>query len=232
MIDKRELVGDQPLWFAWGGSVICGLAIPENFILPGAQTLNRFALPIWLCGLAVVTLAGEAVDQLPKPHYDRQSSDPAWLAEVVQVHGHLGPSVVAGARMGMAGLRAVEAKGYFDIEVTCEGPLAKPPQSCFLDGLQVGTGATLGKRNLQWVNADHLVLHVKNTRTGRTAELRPTPALLALLAWSKPQPKVDSRRSREENKPVERPETMARNIASLPEKDIIAVTMVDKATSK
>jgi hypothetical protein len=30
-------------------------------------------------------------------------------------------SVVAGARMGMIGFRAVAAKGFFDVEVTCEG---------------------------------------------------------------------------------------------------------------
>ena len=87
----------------------------------------------------------QATDRLPQPHYHRQPSDPAWLAAVVQFHGHLGPSVVGGTRMGMIGLRAVAAKGYFDLEVTCEGPLAKPPQSCFLDGVQFATGATLGK---------------------------------------------------------------------------------------
>ena len=93
--------------------------------------------------------------------------------------------------MGMIGLRAVEAKGYFDVEVTCEGPLAKPPQSCFLDGVQVTTGATLGKRNLQWVQADRLTMRIKNTRTGKTAVLRPTPALLELLASFKPSPRQE-----------------------------------------
>ena len=72
-----------------------------------------------------------ADDRLPQPDYHRQPGDPEWLASVVQFHGHLGPAVVAGARMGMIGLRAVEAKGYFDVEVTCEGPMAKPPQACF-----------------------------------------------------------------------------------------------------
>ena len=28
----------------------------------------------------------------------------------------------------MAGLRAIEAKGYFDVEVVCEGPFARPPK--------------------------------------------------------------------------------------------------------
>jgi len=103
------------------------------------------------------------------------------MATVVQFHGHLGPAVIAGARMGMIGLRAVEAKGYFDVEVTCEGPLAKPPKSCFLDGLQVATGATMGKRALQWVEADRIMVRVKNTRTGVVAELRPTTTLMDLL---------------------------------------------------
>jgi formylmethanofuran dehydrogenase subunit E len=137
-----------------------------------------------------MAIAAESVDQLPQPDYQRQPSDPPWLANVVQFHGHLGPAVVAGARMGMIGLRAVEAKGYFDVEVTCEGPMAKPPQACFLDGVQVATGATMGKRTLAWVQADKILVRVKNTRTGKTAELRPTPTLMELLAAFKPQAKA------------------------------------------
>lgn len=109
----------------------------------------RCVLLLVLLGLPTMTIAAEVADQLPQPDYQRQPTDPAWLASVVQFHGHLGPAVVAGARMGMIGLRAVEAKGYFDVEVTCEGPLAKPPQACFLDGVQVATGATMGKRTLK-----------------------------------------------------------------------------------
>ena len=63
------------------------------------------------------------------------------------VGGHLGPMLTFGARMGTAALRAVDAKGYFDVEVTCEGPFVKPPESCFLDGIQISTGAnSSGKR--------------------------------------------------------------------------------------
>lgn len=99
-------------------------------------------LPLFLTTPVVIT--ADSTDRLPQPDYQRQPSDPQWLANMVQFHGHLGPAVVAGARMGIIGLRAVEAKGCFDVEVTCEGPMAKPPQACFLDGVQVATGATLG----------------------------------------------------------------------------------------
>jgi formylmethanofuran dehydrogenase subunit E len=169
-----------------------------------------------------------AEDGLPQPHYHRQAADPAWLATVVQFHGHLGPSVVAGARMGMIGLRAVEAKGYFDVDVTCEGPLAKPPQSCFLDGLQVATGATLGKRTLKWVQADRLTMRIKNTATGKIVVLRPTPALQELLASFKPQPKAAAESGHKTDD--EQLEAIARKIVSMPERDVATVT-TEAATS-
>lgn len=166
--------------------------------------------------------AAHATDSLPQPHYHRQPSDPAWLASVVQFHGHLGPSVVAGARMGMIGLRAVEAKGYFDVEVTCEGPIAKPPQSCFLDGVQVATGATLGKRTLQWVQADRLTMRIKNTGTSKIIVLRPTPALLELLASFKPQPKAGADHGHKDDEQLE---AIARKIAVMPDNEVAVVVL-------
>ena len=182
----------------------------------------RYVLLLWLCTPTAFCVAAEPTDRLPQPDYERQSSDPVWLTQVVQFHGHLGPSVVAGARIGMAGIRAVGAKGYFDVEVTCEGPFAQPPQACFLDGLQVTTGATLGKRTLQWVQADRIAVRFKNTRTGKTAELRPTPAILGLLAPLKPEPKAASRQGTDRKAADARLESLARRIASMPEDEIIS----------
>jgi formylmethanofuran dehydrogenase subunit E len=199
----------------------------------------RSVLFIWFGVMATSSLAEDTTDRLPEPDYSRRSSDPAWLARVVQFHGHLGPSVVAGARIGMAGLRAVEAKGYFDVAVTCEGPLANPPQSCFLDGLQVATGATLGKRTLQWVQAERIVVRVRNTRTGKTAELRPTPALVDLLASVGTPSKAAGQRGPDQEPAgadqkvaEERLEAAARRLASMPEKEIVAVTRGGAAAAK
>src|SRR5208337_4205936 len=151
---------------------------------------------------------------------------PAWLGQVVQLHGHLGPSVVAGARMGMIGRDAVGAKGYFDVEVTCDGPMAKPPQSCFLDGIQVATGATMGKRTLAWVQADRIAMRVRNTRTGETAELRPTPALMELLGSFNAQSKAGAEHGPGQQD-HERLEAVARKIAAMGEKDLATVTMIE-----
>jgi len=193
----------------------------------------RSAVRALLCGLATLGLAQAPADQLPRPDYQRRPSDPAWLVEVVQFHGHLGPSVVAGARMGMAGLHAVEAKGYFDVEVTCEGPFAKPPQSCFLDGLQVATGATLGKRALRWVPAERIAVRVENLRSGKTAELRPTATLVELLASLKAQPKAAADgRGAGPQASHEHLEAVARKIAAMPEKEIVTVQVTGAATPK
>ena len=99
----------------------------------------RFCALVFLVNLAAACFSDDNVARLPRPHYDPQESDPAWLKDAVQLHGHLGPMVTFGARMGMAALRAVGAKGYFNVEIVCEGPFAKPPASCFLDGLQIGS---------------------------------------------------------------------------------------------
>ncbi len=78
--------------------------------------MKSLTLAILVLAVPLFSVAAEkpddtsATDRLPQPHYHRQPSDPAWLAGVVQFHGHLGPSVDAGARMGMIGLRAVECE--------------------------------------------------------------------------------------------------------------------------
>ena len=189
--------------------------------------MNRLAFLVCLCGLVSPCLAEE---RLPQARYERLPSDPAWLVQVMQIHGHLGPAVVAGARMGMAGLRSVDAKGFFDIEVICEGPFAKPPRSCFLDGVQAGTGATLGKRNLHWVQSESLVLRIKNTQTGKIAEIRPTTTLLKLLAWDKPESKIGGGTSPGEKTLHEHLEGVTRKIAVIPEKEPVTVTLRGEST--
>jgi formylmethanofuran dehydrogenase subunit E len=151
------------------------------------------------------------------------------LTQAVQFHGHLGPWAPAGLRAGMTGRDAVGARGYFDLEVTAEGPFVKPPQSCFLDGLQVATGATWGKRNLHWAKGDEIVVRLKNARTGKLAEVRPTATLMKLLASVKPRPKaVAAERAdqRDDHGQEDRAlEAIARRIAQMPEKQILTVAL-------
>jgi formylmethanofuran dehydrogenase subunit E len=193
----------------------------------------RFAVLLCVAGFAGVCLAEDTVEKLPKPHYRPLDSDPTWLKSAAQFHGHLGPMMTFGARMGMAALKAVDAKGYFDVEITCEGPMTKPPESCFLDGLQIATGATLGKRNLEWVKADKIVVHVKNTETGKTATLQPTNAFLALLAQPATDAKGDSEsKKREQSRNHQHSDELSRKIATMPENEILTVSYSEAKTEK
>jgi formylmethanofuran dehydrogenase subunit E len=172
--------------------------------------------------LAAAYLSEDHDTRLPTPHYQKQTADPEWLSYAAQFHGHLGPMLTFGVRMGMSALQAVGAEGYFDVEVTCDGPFAKPPASCFLDGIQIATGATLGKRNLRCVDGKDILVRIKNTRTGNTATLRPKADLLALLS----QPKTE--KSKDATDQLRRPndhslETLSRKIATMPEMEILTV---------
>ncbi len=123
---------------------------------------------------------------LPRPHYEPCPEDPPWLPIVVQLHGHLGPWVVLGFRMGAAGRQALGAEGYFDLEVVATGPFDRPPAACFLDGVQMATGATWGKRNICWQPGDEISLRMLHRPTGREVVVRPRNEVLkAILEQTK-----------------------------------------------
>lgn len=89
--------------------------------------------------------------------------------EVRRLHGHLGPWLALGIRIGQAGIQALNARPYFGIRVTARCPLAPPP-SCMLDGLQWGTGATYGKQNLKAEPGEPILVRMQNTDTGAVVE--------------------------------------------------------------
>lgn len=75
-------------------------------------------------------------------------ADPRELWELgVRLHGHRGPFLACGIRMGLLALRLLNCRGYADLEAVAETG-SVPPVSCMVDGLQVSTGCTPGKGNL------------------------------------------------------------------------------------
>ena len=68
-------------------------------------------------------------------------------------HGHLGPYLVLGYRMGRIALRELDSEGHFGLSVTVHSKL-RPPASCLIDGVQLGSGCTLGKRNIEIAETD------------------------------------------------------------------------------
>jgi len=68
----------------------------------------------------------------------------------IEFHGHDGPYMVIGLRMGLTALEMLNCKGWFDLE--CEVKLHwNPPDSCVIDGIQSSTGCTMGKKNISVV---------------------------------------------------------------------------------
>ena len=70
------------------------------------------------------------------------------LKKAADFHGHLGPYLVLGLRMGNLAMANLKCKKYFGIRAEVEGALQKP-KSCLVDGIQVTTGCTYGKGNIQ-----------------------------------------------------------------------------------
>lgn len=103
------------------------------------------------------------------------------LAELVErgaeFHGHLGPFLVCGLRMGLLALRELGSSGHSDLRATVETGTT-PPLSCLIDGIQVATGCTLGKGNIQVTAHGRpraAFIKIKGTKCRLEVELRPGP---------------------------------------------------------
>lgn len=89
-------------------------------------------------------------------------------------HGHLGPWLALGLKIGHEAVRRLNAEPHWGLEVKAECRL-EPPVSCLLDGLQLGTGATYGKRNIEATQSDAVCVRTVNTESGEGLEFRLRP---------------------------------------------------------
>ncbi len=69
------------------------------------------------------------------------------LEKATEFHGHLGPFLVIGVRMGMIGLEKVSKDNSALLRIDVSLPL-HVPFSCIIDGLQVTTHCTVGNQKL------------------------------------------------------------------------------------
>ena len=86
--------------------------------------------------------------------------------ELERFHGHLGPFVVLGAKMGEHAVTVHQIPRYFGLTVLVECP-DSPPSSCLIDGLQPSTGATMGKRNIKITPAEEVKVTIINDDSGK-----------------------------------------------------------------
>jgi len=100
------------------------------------------------------------------------------IAILKAFHGHLGPYVFAGLRMGRYALEKLQADKHFGIEAEVSCP-DTTPASCLLDGVQFSTGCTLGKRNIRHLVGEELLGRFRNRRTGEVLVVRLRPEAMA-----------------------------------------------------
>ena len=79
---------------------------------------------------------------------------PLHIKNAVKLHGHLGPFLVIGVRMGDA------AKSHLDVDDNSSGGLQasiktplSTPFSCVIDGIQASTSCTVGNQRLKIENS-------------------------------------------------------------------------------
>ena len=93
------------------------------------------------------------------------------LKDAVRFHGHLGVFLVLGLK---AGLYANKKLGKDVIKMhACIETEPFPPLSCFADGVQVATGCTMGKGNIEIRNGDSLSVKFKKEERQLTLLVKP-----------------------------------------------------------
>lgn len=93
------------------------------------------------------------------------------------LHGHLGPFLVVGVKMGLLGLREIgnpKDNGQLHVTARMKG---STPFTCALDGIQVVTRCTIGNQRLKLESSDSSVIaakfELKNDEREVTVVLKP-----------------------------------------------------------
>jgi formylmethanofuran dehydrogenase subunit E len=92
------------------------------------------------------------------------------LEEAVEFHGHLGPWLVLGILIGELALKKLKVKKYFDLHLKVYGANRKP-RSCLIDGLQLSTGATYGKGNIQKIKSNKIKVVFCNLKNDKMVRI-------------------------------------------------------------
>jgi formylmethanofuran dehydrogenase subunit E len=128
-----------------------------------------------------------------------------------KLHGHVGPYMVIGLKMGNAAKKALNTSDAESTHLKAEisVPL-RPPASCLLDGIQVSTTCTVGNQRLQFKNAKTIQATFTSQKDAKTVKITLTKHFGEQLEQKKKQDKLD--------------ESFAWEIAELPDNQLFNVT--------
>jgi formylmethanofuran dehydrogenase subunit E len=98
------------------------------------------------------------------------------IGDARKLHGHLGPFLVLGVRMGMIAKKALSVADdeRASMRAYVKIPLF-PPFSCLLDGIQASTSCTVGNQRLSVENSEEIYVHFAEQDAGRGVKITLKP---------------------------------------------------------
>jgi len=134
------------------------------------------------------------------------------VRKAAELHGHLGPFLVIGVRMGLIGVRELKAKEN-DNELRVTAMLKySVPFSCVIDGIQMATKCTIGNQKLKLIDSSGIVAEFAlQQREKVTVTVNPT-------AFNRLKGRLLS-----ENVSQEETQKLASMIASIPEEELFII---------
>jgi formylmethanofuran dehydrogenase subunit E len=97
------------------------------------------------------------------------------IKELAKFHGHLGPNIVLGYLMGKYACEHL-SNDPFSLKATVYCP-KKTPESCIVDGIQLGSGCTLGKGNIEIIENESISCEFTTTNACLRLTPKPRPPL-------------------------------------------------------
>jgi len=134
------------------------------------------------------------------------------IKKAADFHGHLGPFLVLGVRMGLIGVRELEAKGNEEklrVTVMLRNSV---PFSCVIDGIQVATKCTIGNKKLRLRSSSRIAARFELQR-GEQVTVAVNPASFDTL----------KKELLAENIPPEKVRQLAQFVASMPEEELFMI---------
>ena len=143
---------------------------------------------------------------------DRTEKLDAILKKAEEFHGHLGPFVTLGVRMGLIGLRELRVKRNEEKLRATAMLEYSVPFSCVIDGIQVATKCTIGNKKLRLRSSPGITARFELQR-GEQVTVAVNPA-----AFERLKNKLLS-----ENVPPEEVRKLAQLVASMPEEELFII---------
>ncbi len=85
-----------------------------------------------------------------------------------EFHGHLGPFLTIGVKMGLIGLDSIKPVKDHRLTIAATLPL-RVPFSCIIDGLQITTKCTIGNQKLSLNEGQVVRVEFRNMNDGKKA---------------------------------------------------------------